>query len=98
MSWRYGIVKYHQKSNPEVRFYGIGELYFDKDPLQPHSCTLEPIEPYVYIEDGVTEELAREEILSILNAIVIDCSKYPVFDIDGPYAECPWNKSEDLKK
>ena len=25
-----------------------------------------------------------------------DCMKYPIFDIDGPYAKAPWDGEKDL--
>lgn len=30
MPWRYGIVKFRNKHNPDHRFYGIGELFMMK--------------------------------------------------------------------
>lgn len=94
MPWRYGIVKFRNKHNSDHRFYGIGELYYDKDPLQPHSCTEDPVEAYSD-EDG--EEEAREDIAWALNAMLKDCAKYPIFDIDGPYAKAPWDGERSIQ-
>ena len=60
MPWRYGIVKFRNKHNPDYRFYGIGELFYEEDPLQPHSCTEDPIEPYADAEDDPSEESVVE--------------------------------------
>jgi len=97
MPWRYGIVKYRHKLDSNVRFYGVGELYYDKDPLLPHSCTLEPVEPYTDHDDDSTEEEIRKSIEWSLNAMLKDCAKYPIFDVDGPYAKASWDDERSLK-
>jgi hypothetical protein len=91
MHWRYGIVRYRHKAKPEHRFYGVGELYYDKDPLTPHSCTEEPVEPYLDEDDGDTEDDVKEGMNRILERMMKDCMKYPIFDIDGPYAKTTWD-------
>lgn len=96
MRWRYGIVKFHNKHNPDFRFYGIGELFYDEDPLQPHSCTENPIDPYAELEEDSTEESVKAEIRVVLNRMLKDCDKYPIFDIDGPYAKAPWDGKRDI--
>lgn len=96
MRWRYGIVKFRNKNNPDYRFYGIGELFYDEDPLQPHSCTENPIEPYSDHEDDSDEDSIKKDIDWTLNAMQKDCAKYPIFDIDGPYAKSPWDGERDL--
>jgi hypothetical protein len=96
MRWRYGIVRYRNKLNPEQRFYGIGELFYDKDPLTPHSCTEEPVESYADAEDGDTEDAVKEGLKLDLERMMRDCMKYPIFDIDGPYAKAPWDGKKDL--
>ena len=96
MHWRYGIVKYRSKQKPEHRFYGIGELYYDKDPLSPHSCTEEPVESYADAEDGDTEEDVKQGLKLEIERMLKDCMKYPIFDIDGPYAKSPWDGERDL--
>lgn len=92
MPWRYGIVKYRHKNNPEFRFYGVGELYYDKDPLSPHSCSEEPVEAYADIEDGGAEDV-KECLKLSLERMLRDCTEYPIFDIDGPYAK--FNRDEE---
>ncbi len=96
MPWRYGIVKFKNKHNPEHSFYGIGELFYDKDPLTPYSCTEEPIEPYADHDEESTEESIKDDIKWCLEAMLKDCMKYPVFDIDGPYAKAPWDGKREL--
>jgi hypothetical protein len=96
MHWRYGIVKYRNKLKPEQRFYGIGELFYDKDPLMPHSCTEEPVESYADAEEGDTEEAVKDGLKLDLERMMRDCIKYPIFDIDGPYAKAPWDGKKDL--
>lgn len=98
MPWRYGIVKFRYKMNQDLRFYGIGELFYDVDPLQPHSCTEEPIEPYADSDDDSTEESIKAEFRVVLNRMLKDCDKYPIFDIDGPYAKAPWDDKRDLSE
>lgn len=91
MPWRYGIVKYRHKLNQDFRFYGVGELYYDKDPLTPHSCTEDPVEPYAEPEEYLEEEDSiRADIKWVLEKMLKDCTKYPIFDVDGPYAKSPW--------
>ena len=96
MPWRYGIVKFRNKHNPDHRFYGIGELFYDEDPLQPHSCTEDPIDPYAELEDDSTEEFVKSEIRIVLNRMLKDCDKYPIFDIDGPYGKAPWDGKRSI--
>ena len=97
MPWRYGIVKYRHKLNPDFRFYGVGELYYDKDPLTPHSCTLNPVEPYAEHEEFLEEEdSVRADIKWVLETMLKDCAKYPIFDIDGPYSKSPWDGERSL--
>ena len=91
MTWRYGIVKYRNKHNPDVRFYGIRELYYDKDPLSPHSCTEDPVESYADAEEEDTEEAVKDGLRLDLERMLRDCTKYPIFDIDGPYAKSSYN-------
>jgi hypothetical protein len=92
MPWRYGIVKYRHQKDSNFRFYGIGELYFEEDPLKPFACSGEPVEAYAETEDGEGDESIKEEIQKCLRAMLKDCSRYPIFDVDGPYAESPWNR------
>lgn len=96
MPWRYGIVKYRHKSNPDIRYYGIGELYYDTDPLTPHSCTENPVEPYADHEDDSSEHSVKTDIDWVLKAMLKDCSKYPIFDIDGPYSKAPWDGERSI--
>lgn len=91
MPWRYGIVKYRHKKDPDFRFYGVGELHYDKDPLSPHSCTEEPVESYADVEEGDTEEAVKDGLKLDLERMLRDCTKYPIFDIDGPYAKSHYN-------
>jgi hypothetical protein len=115
MSWRYGIVKYHNKERTK-RFYGIGELYFEKDPLKPFCCTTEPVEIVVSQDDliidniGDTDEeknvvdtsqsiesLVLNDFEVCLKRILKDISRYPIFDVDGPYEkeEEPYESYEE---
>jgi hypothetical protein len=96
MPWRYGIVKYRNKQDPNFRFYGIGELYYNKDPLSPHSCTEDPVESYADVEEGDTEEAVKDGLKLDLERMMSDCMKYPIFDIDGPYAKAPWDGERSL--
>ena len=96
MPWRYGIVKYRHKKDPDLRFYGVGELHYDKDPLSPHSCTEEPVESYADVEEGDTEEAVKDGLKLDLERMLRDCTKYPIFDIDGPYAKSPWDGERSL--
>jgi hypothetical protein len=97
MTWRYGIVKFRNPKNQDHRFYGIGELYYDKDPLNPHFCSADPIEPYSEPDEDSTEESVKEDIRSTLEMMLKDCAKYPIFDIDGPYAKSPWSEKRSLE-
>jgi hypothetical protein len=96
MRWRYGIVRYRNKLKPEHRFYGVGELYYDKDPLAPHSCTEEPVESYADAEEEDTEDAVKDGLKLDLERMLRDCMKYPIFDIDGPYEKAPWDGKRDL--
>lgn len=92
MPWRYGIVKFRHSKDPDFRFYGVGELYFDKDPLSPFSCTKDPVEPYLEHELESTEESVKKDMQIILEQMMKDCIAYPIFDIDGPFAKSPWDE------
>ena len=92
MKWRYGIVKFRNKNEPKVRFYGIGELFYDTDPLKVYACTEEPIEVY---SDDETEEEVRESINWQLNAILKDVAQFPIFDADGPFEKYPIDVDEE---
>jgi hypothetical protein len=115
MSWRYGIVKYHNKERTK-RFYGIGELYFEKDPLKPFCCTAEPLEIVVLQEDLIIDNIScpdgekkNEDTYQSIDSLVLnefevslkrilkDISRYPIFDIDGPYEkeEHPYESYEE---
>jgi len=97
MPWRYGIVKYRHKKDRDFRFYGIGELYYDKDPLSPHSCTDNPVEPCAELEEFLEEEgSVKADIKRMLEMMIKDCEKYPIFDVDGPYAKSPWDGERSL--
>ncbi len=88
MNWRYGIIKYRHEINKDHRFYGIGELYYDGDPLKPFFCTDKPVEPFVEIdeEDNETPTEAMEKVLTMM---LNDIKKYPTFDVDGPFEKEP---------
>lgn len=90
MSWRYGIVKYYNKNN--IPYYGIGELYYDQDPLLPYGCTKEPIETYLSDETNLTEDLVKKDFIEDLKFIIEDIKNYPIFDSNGPYLKSPWDK------
>ena len=94
MKWRYGIVKYRHKQNERIRFYGIGELFYDTDPLKVYACTQEPVEVYTDA-DAENEEEIRESITWQLNAVLKDIAKFPVFDVDGPFEKHPINENEE---
>jgi len=99
MPWRYGIIKFRNKNNPKHRFFGVGELYYDKDPMLPFSCSDNPTEAYSdeddYEQDN-TDESVKNSITTSLENMLKDCMRYPVFDSDGPYAEAPWSKKVSL--
>jgi hypothetical protein len=94
MPWRYGVIRFRSKKTPSHRFYGVGELYYDSDPLKPFACSSEP--DCAYFEDGdpesnLPEDLqAQIEIAESLKRMILDCERYPVFDSDGPFASAPW--------
>ena len=91
MKWRYGIVRYHPKDRA-YDIYGIGELYYDTDPLQPFACTEEPVEPYAEADEEDPAGVIAEQLGRMLR----DIGKYPVFDVDGPYApEPPRTRNEE---
>jgi hypothetical protein len=92
MPWRYGIVKYHPKDRT-YDVYGIGELYYDTDPLQPFACTEEPVEPYADADDDEPAAAIAEQLQMMLN----DIKKYPVFDVDGPYAPNPYGGEDEAR-
>jgi len=94
MKWRYGIVKYRHKQNERIRFYGIGELFYDTDPLKVYACTQEPVEVYTDA-DAESEEEIRESITWQLNAVLKDITQFPVFDADGPFEKYPINENEE---
>ena len=56
------------------------------------------IEPYADAEDDPSEESVRTNINWGLNAMQNDCAKYPIFDIDGPYAKAPWDGKRDISE
>jgi len=95
MPWRYGIVKFRSKKDPDHRFYGIGELFYDDDPLKPWSCTEEPIEAYSD-DDNESEAQIKKSFKWSLENMLKDSLKYPIFDIDGPYSKAPWDGKKDL--
>lgn len=97
MKWRYGIVKFRSTLDKNHRFYGVGELYFDKDPLRPHSCTEQPVSSILDLDLEDTVDDIRDSIVKNLNRMISDCNKFPIFDIDGPYAivSCGGKKQED---
>jgi hypothetical protein len=94
MKWRYGIVKYRHELNKDHRFYGIGELYYEADPLKPFLCTDKPVQPFVEIdeEDNETPTEAMEKVLTMM---LNDIKKYPPFDVDGPFEKEPDHHAED---
>lgn len=85
MKWRYGVVKYRSKENPEHVYYSIGEIYFKDDPLKPYACSQEPIQPYVDHDNWVGDNQPIKDITDQLKMMLKDCERYPVFDADGPY-------------
>jgi hypothetical protein len=86
MKWRYGIVKYRHKTNPEYRYYGIGEVYFNEDPNLPFAVSEDPIN---LIIDELDLSEGESDVCKLhsndLDRISKDIKKYPIFDIDGPY-------------
>lgn len=88
MKWRYGIIKYRHKQNEKIRFYGIGELYYDTDPLKVYACSQEPVQVYSDDDEEAAEEV-RESVNWQLNAMSKDVEKFPIFDVDGPFEEYP---------
>lgn len=95
MPWRYGVVKF--KRDDSSIYYGIGEIYYDKDPLKPYACSSRPIEPYAGPEDTTEDKDILENddsgeyehpitrIGHELRNMIKDVDKYPVWDIDGIY-------------
>lgn len=86
MKWRYGIIKYKVK---EYEHFGIGELYFDSDPLKPHSYS----ESITLCVDGDSEN-PKEDLLNIIKMIHKDIERFPVFDSSKPF-EMEQNDSKD---
>jgi hypothetical protein len=85
MKWRYGIVKYRHKQDKNVRFYSIGELYYESNPLEIFACSEQPIDIFTDYEVEDSEEQIKENIMLQTTRIQQDIAKYPIFDIDGPY-------------
>ena len=80
--WRYGIVNYRHPSNSQLRFFGIGELYYKDDPNKIYYCS-EPVNPFTEAE---LENNPQENLLIQLNRMINDITKFPEpFDEDGPY-------------
>lgn len=94
MKWRYGIIKFRHKHDEKIRFYGIGELYYDIDPLKVYACSQEPVQVYSD-DDEETDEEVRESVNWQLNAMSKDVVKFPIFDVDGPFEEYPFNENEE---
>ena len=95
MKWRYGIIKYRLKDNPEHVYYSIGELYFKDDPLKPYACSQEPIEAYVEHDNWVEDNQPIKDITDQLKMMLKDCEKYPIFDSDGPFEPYPYKNDKD---
>lgn len=78
MKWRYGIVKYTSEITGEVH-YGLGELYFDGDPVTGvFACTENPV---TFVSDGLNSDNEHaDELRRSLEAALKDAIKYPVFD------------------
>jgi hypothetical protein len=89
MKWRYGVVRYKNKDNPEHVFYAVGELYYKDDPLKPFACTEEPVETYVDHDDWVEDNDPIRDITDQLKRMLKDCGKYPIFDAEGPFEKYP---------
>jgi hypothetical protein len=85
MKWRYGIVKYRHKQDQNIRFYGIGELYYDSDPLKVYACSEEPIQAYVDHDEWLEDNQPVRDITDQLQMMLKDIAQFPIFDIDGPY-------------
>jgi len=94
MKWRYGIVKYRHELNKDHRFYGIGELYYEADPLKPFLCTDKPVEPFVEIDED-DNETPTEAMEKVLTTMLNDIKNYPPFDVDGPFEKEPDHHAED---
>ena len=96
MPWRYGIIRFRHSKDPEFRYYGVGELFYDNDPLAPYACSQEPDTPYSELEEFNDDKEASESILWALEAMANDCRKYPIFDVDGPFSKAPWDGKKSL--
>jgi hypothetical protein len=94
MKWRYGIIKYRHELNQDHRFYGIGELYYETDPLKPFLCTDKPVEPFVEIDEE-NNETPTEAMEKVLTMMLNDIKNYPPFDVDGPFEKEPDHHAED---
>ncbi len=94
MKWRYGIIKFRHKHDENARFYGIGELYYDTDPLKVYACSQEPVEVYSD-DDEETDEEVRENVNWQLNAMSKDAAQFPIFDVDGPFEKYPIDENEE---
>ena len=92
MKWRYGIIKFRNPHNEQVRFYGVGELYFMDDPLKVFACSQEPVQPYVD-DDGDTADEIRGDIFRQLEMMQKDIAQFPIFDVDGPFEKYPIDES-----
>ena len=90
MPWRYGIVNF-KKGN--FRYYGVGEIYYNEDPLKPFACSEQPVD--------LSEEVEPDQNIlgcfkKTLQRILNDIEQYPVFDIDGPFEPAPWESEKEL--
>ena len=97
MKWRYGIVKYKDKKNPEYSYYSVGELYFINDPLKPFACTEEPVSVICDHDEWVVEN-PEESIIKQLKMMLKDCKKYPAFDAEGPFEKFPEDDNDQERE
>ena len=88
--WRYGIVKFFDESK-NYYYYGMGELYFESDPLKPFSCS-EYTYPYEDFEPDGNEKEVVDSIVSQLERMKKDALKYPIFDLENLENSYDWGK------
>jgi hypothetical protein len=80
MKWRYGIIKTEKEHlGRKYYFYGIGEIYFDKDPNNPISYS-EPRSLSMDFDPSESNEFILKEFEETLKRMQSDCRKYSIYD------------------
>jgi len=78
LKWRYGIIKFYYNDDLSKPYYGLGEIYYDKD-NKPYACTEKPI---TFVVDLEEEDIAdiKKSFNTQLQRTANDCLKEDIFD------------------